>query len=329
MKVRNLMDVKVQVFDNVQDKVPGSVMTVGEVLKFGKRYSGLIDKARLYSDKRNAEEEAVYKDLKNRMFCWLPSALCKGNKSEIVHSYPVICLDIDKQDNEGMDIETVKDQLISLPWIYYVGLSFGGKGVFALALIEDSFYYSEHFHAMEDFLKDKLGLVIDRQCSNVNRLRFISYDDDARVKDMDADVIPFKELKWNNKQFIDETLQLDLFRTDKKRDLPDVLQDDTFCAAVIDYCIDKLFYQSGGRTSGWMQDLSACKSLGCEGENLALRLSRQSSGYKSDADVLQVFNHKKTFSRRENVTKFFKICKEHFSRQNKNWILAIKEIYGL
>lgn len=329
MKVKYLMNLDVQVFNNLSVKTHSSVMKTHEVLLFGQRYRGFIDKAREYSGKETKEIEHTYKEMKSRMFCWLPSAICNGDKSNIVHTFPVLCLDIDKQDNEGMDIETVKDKLIELPFIYYVGLSFGGRGVFALAFIEDAFYYSEHFHALEDYIYDNLGLVIDSQCGNANRLRFISYDDNPRMKDMEDDVKPFKELKWNNKQFIDETLQLDLFNNNKKKDLPDLLDDDKFCWAVIDYCIDKLYYHSGSRTNGWIQDLSACKSLGIAGEDLALRISRQSAGYVSDADVLKVLNHKHTYSRRENITKFFKLCKEHFNNQNRNWIFAIKELYEL
>ena len=324
MIVKQLLDIKVQVFSTVNERVPNKIMTTREALEYGLNYKGLINKARSFA----GVDDLKYKETKMRMFAWLPTACISGNKSNIVHTYPVLCIDIDQKDNQDMDIESIKDKLIELPFVYYVGLSIGGKGVFALALIEDENYYQEHFNAMKDYMKTRLGLIIDPQCGNKNRLRFMSYDNEPRIKDDNTTIKPFTELKWNEPDFIDSTIQFNLFVKPKK-EMPDLLEDDNFCYAVVDFCIDKLHYQSGGRTTGWIQDLSICKSLSLHGEDLALRISRQSNGYVSDKDVLGVYNHKATYTNRSGLTKFFKLCKDYFSSQNKNWIYSIKELYGL
>lgn len=323
MKTKELLDLKIQVFNTVNDHKPNMIMTVRDALQYGKRYKGLIDKARQVVD-----DTAAYKDIKMRMTAWLPTALCQGNKADIKYVYPVLCIDIDGKDNPDMNIDNVKDQLIELPFIYYVGLSIGGRGVFALAYIDDPIYYQEHFDAIKDYIHTHTGLNIDAQCSNTNRLRYMSYDDDSRIKKDDDDIYPFTEIKFKNAVTTDETIQFSLF-SKPKHDYPDLLDDDRFCFAVVDFCIDNLNYQTGGRTTGWMQDLSACKSLGHIGEELALRISRQSNGYVSDNDVLKTLNHKTTFSNRNGLTKFFRLCKEHFAAENKNWIFAIKELYEL
>ena len=324
MIVKQLLDIKVQVFSTVNERVPNKIMTTREALEYGLNYKGLINKARSFA----GVDDLKYKETKMRMFAWLPTTCISGNKSNIVHTYPVLCIDIDQKDNQDMDIESIKDKLIELPFVYYVGLSIGGKGVFALALIEDENYYQEHFNAMKDYMKTRLGLIIDPQCGNKNRLRFMSYDNEPRIKDDNTTIKPFTELKWNEPEFIDSTIQFNLFVKPKK-EMPDLLEDDNFCYAVVDFCIDKLHYQSGGRTTGWIQDLSICKSLSLHGEDLALRISRQSNGYVSDKDVLGVYNHKATYTNRSGLTKFFKLCKDYFSSQNKNWIYSIKELYGL
>lgn len=324
MTAKKLLELKVQVFNTVNDTVPSQIMTVKEALSFGHRYKELIDKARVYA----GVDDIKYKETKMRMFTWLPTACINGDKSNIVHTYPVLCIDIDKKDNPDIDMDTIKDTLINLPFIYYVGLSIGGKGIFALAYIDDVMYYEEHFNAMKDYMKTNLGIVIDAQCGNRNRLRFMSYDDNQLMKDDNTVIYPFTELKWNTSEYMDTTCQFSLFPK-QKTEMPDLLEDDNFCYAVVDFCIDKLNYQSGGRTTGWIQDLSICKSLPVQGEYLALRISRQSPGYVSDKDVLTVFNHKRTFVNRTGLTKFFKLCKEHFNRQNKNWISAIKDLYAL
>lgn len=327
MKTSTLLNAKIQVFSTVNDKTPCQLMSVGEVLEFGKNYKELIDKARRLYD----TDTDAYRKTKMRMFAWLPSTLCGKDKSNVVHTYPVMSIDIDGKDNPDVDVEELKERLIGLPFIYYAGLSIGGKGVFALALIDDPTYYEEHFHAMEDYMRDNLGVVIDPQCSNSNRLRYVSYDDNPRIKDLDDIVEPFKELKWDISYHDGTPLQMSLFTT-KKTDLKrgeDLISDDRFCYCVIDYCIDKLHYQSGKRTGGWLQDLSICKSLGVAGEELAVRISRQSPGYVSDNDVLKTFNHRKTFVNRQGMTKFFMLCRDHFKLSNRHWIYAIKEIYEL
>ena len=326
MIVKNLLDIKVQIFNTVNEPVPNQIMTVRDALQYGNHYKGLIDKARLLC----GVDDNEYKATKMRMFAWLPTALISGDKSHIVHTYPVLCIDIDKKDNPDIDVENIKQRLIELPFIYYAGLSIGGQGIFALAYIDDVSYYQEHFNAMKDYMLNNLGLTIDSQCGNTNRLRFMSYDNNPCIKDDNDNIKPFCELKWSQPEFEDHTMQFNLFFKPKsKQHTVDLLEDDNFCYAVVDFCIDKLHYQSGGRTTGWMQDLSACKSLTLYGEDLALRISRQSSGYVSDSDVLKTFYHKGTYCNRNGLTKFFKLCKEHFAIENRNWIYAIKELYGL
>jgi hypothetical protein len=261
------------------------------------------------------------------MFAWLPSAIVENDKSNIIYIYPILCIDVDGKDNIGVDMSIVKEQLFSLPFVYYVGTSIGGNGVFALTLIDDPLYFKEQFYAMEEYLLNNFNIKVDSQCCNANRLRYCSYDEEPLVKDEDTEIIAFTEVKF--KSVVKKNTDiLSLFKPTTK-DLPDLLSDDNFCYAVIDFCINKLFYQSGNRTGGWLQDLSACKSLGISGEDLALRLSRQSSSYISDADVIKTLNHKSTYARRENIVKFFKLCKEHFNKEHKNWIYSIKEMYNL
>ena len=87
-----------------------------------------------------------------------------------------------------------------------------------------------------------------------------------------------------------------------------------------------MFYQSGKRTEGWIQDLGLLKLFGCEGEQLALQLSRQSQGYVSDVDVLRTLHKGGLNSQRERMSKFFKMCKDTLG---KGWIYKIKEMYKL
>lgn len=317
MTVKQLLDAKIQVFNTVNDNSPATVMSTRDALSYGFKYKPLINKARsLYFADSNS-----YRETKNRMFAWLPSTLIKDNKSNIVHTYPILCIDIDGKDNPDMDLEEAKQQIFSLPFVYYVGLSIGGNGFFALAYIDDILYFEEQFNAMKDYIFNKFNLKIDAQCKNPNRLRYISYDENPLIKDEDTVIPPFTDIKFE----IKVTYTPSLF-SQNKTNTEDLINDDRFCISVLDYCINKLCYQTGKRSEGWIQDLGLFKLFGSEGEQLALQLSRQSQGYVSDMDVLNTMHKGRLNSRRERMSKFFKMCKDHLG---KGWIYKIKELYGL
>lgn len=319
MTVKSLLDIKIQMFNTYSENVPSQIMSIRDILSYGLKYKPLIDKARtLYWTDKNG-----YKSIKDRMFVWMPSAVTGTNKSDTRHIYPILCIDIDGKDNPEMDIERAKADIFSLPFVYYVGLSIGGNGFFALAYIDDPLYFEEQFAAMEDYIMDKFGLKIDSQCKNPNRLRYVSYDDNPLIKDESQMVSPFTSVKFKTTiQY--KPISTTLFGHSGSSD--DLINDDRFCISVLDYCINKLHYQTGKRTEGWIQDLGLLKLFGCEGEQLALQLSRQSQGYISDADVLHTLHKGGLKSRRELMTKFFGMCKNYLG---KGWIYKIKEEYNL
>lgn len=318
MTVKELLNLKIQVFNTYTDKYPSQVMTTIDALQYGLSYRPLIDKARnlYWTDKTE------YKSTKDRMFVWMPSALVGTDKSQTKHIYPVVCIDVDGKDNPEIDIETAKKQIFSLPFVYYAGLSIGGNGFFALAYIDDPIYFTEQFTALSEYISDNFNIKIDSQCSNANRLRYMSYDDNALIKDMSETIVPFTSVKFKHNVQYNPVIQT-LFTSN---DNDDLINDDNFCIAVLDYCINKLFYQSGKRSKGWIQDLGLLKLFGMQGELLALQMSRQSPGYVSDEDVLKTFHKGRLNSKRERMAMFFKICKNHFG---KGWIYQIKDLYSL
>lgn len=319
MTVKDLLNIKIQVFNTFSDKYPSQTMSTIDALQYGLKYRPLIDAARrtYWTDK------IKYKSIKDRMFVWMPSALVGADKSQTKYIYPVVCIDVDGKDNPDIDIETAKKQIFSLPFVYYAGLSIGGNGFFALAYIDDPMYFTEQFAALSDYISDNFNIKIDSQCSNANRLRYMSYDDNAMIKDMSETIVPFTSIKFKSNIQYKPVIQTLFASNDTTNDLID---NDNFCIAVLDYCINKLCYQSGKRSEGWIQDLGLLKLFGAQGEMLALQMSRQSQGYVSDEDVLKTFHKGRLNSRRERMIRFFKMCKDHFG---KGWIYQIKDLYEL
>lgn len=83
----------------------------------------------------------------------------------------LICLDI---DNIG-DPESVKSDLAQYPFIYYAGLSCSGKGLYAVVKIKNPSQHKEYYRAMVEYFKER-GIILDKQCSDISRLRIVSYD---------------------------------------------------------------------------------------------------------------------------------------------------------
>lgn len=135
-----------------------------------------IDRIRATDKKTN---KTLYSNLKEKIPTFTPSIICSGKTTKdanIIKYNNLICIDIDAQDNEGMTTDKMKDILKHLPYIAYISLSVGGKGVYCIIPISGTIQdFKKHFYAIrEDFLK--LGLKIDDAPSNIKSQRYISYD---------------------------------------------------------------------------------------------------------------------------------------------------------
>ena len=126
-----------------------------------------------------SKDEIAYKQAKEKVLSFTPSCVCKGKTAkEVAHVNNLIAIDLDEKDNKGLSIEEMRKKINSLPFVMYSSLSVGGKGMYALIAISENNKndFKGVFNALnEDFIK--LGLKLDSSCVNVNRERYISYDD--------------------------------------------------------------------------------------------------------------------------------------------------------
>lgn len=126
-----------------------------------------------------SKNEIAYKKAKAKVLSFTPSCVCKGETAkEVEHVNNLIAIDLDAKDNENITIEEMRKKINSLPYVMYSSLSVGGRGMYALIPIldENKNDFKGVFKALEeDFIK--LGLKLDSSCVNVNRERYMSYDD--------------------------------------------------------------------------------------------------------------------------------------------------------
>ena len=168
---------------------PIESIPLAEFLKLGEQYQDVIETIRSTKDKGQRNQ------LKLRR---LPAATISatfssrgkddilGNK--LLHYNGLMVLDFD-----GVaDIEDAKKRLADIPYIYYAGLSVSGKGLFAIVPIDTDDYrmHKVFFEALQEEML-QLGFVVDKACSDVTRLRVLSYDPAPYVnEDCEVFVLP-------------------------------------------------------------------------------------------------------------------------------------------
>lgn len=126
-----------------------------------------------------SKDEIAYKQAKSKVLSFTPSCVCASTTAkEIKQINPLIAVDIDAKDNEGVSIEEMRKKINSLPFVMYSSMSVGGRGMYALLPISESNKndFKGVFNAINEDFK-ALGLTLDSSCVNVNRERYMSYDD--------------------------------------------------------------------------------------------------------------------------------------------------------
>lgn len=170
-KTMDIFQTHISVYNGVTDNT-GTIMPLGTFL-FCKEYKDDILRLRTVFDK----------DERNALKRSLPQATISGifsptrAKNNLSLQSGLICVDIDAQDNPDiLDWETLKQDLSVLPQIAYCALSVSGKGLFLVIPLRYPEKHLQQFRQLQiDFRK--MGIMIDSACSDITRLRCLSYDE--------------------------------------------------------------------------------------------------------------------------------------------------------
>ena len=148
-------------------------------IKTGRKHKEEIEAVRSIDRQANERE---YKKAKEKVLSYTPSCLCPNGGSakaeNVFHVNNLIAIDLDAKDNEGVTLEEMRTKINSLPYVMYSSISVGGKGMYALLPISENNKndFKGVFKALEEDF-NKIGLKLDSSCVNVNRERYMSYDD--------------------------------------------------------------------------------------------------------------------------------------------------------
>lgn len=236
----------------------------------------------------------------------------RSNNSLVAPSH-IYCIDIDH-----CDVDKTKSILFSLPYVWCVGVSTSGDGVWAFIPINPEGNRSNILRSIIKDLND-LGITADTNVNDLARLRGLGYDENLLIKEGMIDIY-CNELE--EEQLI--SVQPSLPPLKYKKSNNDLLYDDMFCYKAADLAINDFGYTVDSRNK-WLGNLATLSTLGSIGLTLALDLSHNSPSFKSDNDVVKNFNDmsKKAYRSREYMTCYFKVCKENLG---DNWVSIIKNM---
>ena len=167
-----LMQTKVAYMDNVCDK-QSDTMTLQEALTKAATIQDKQAELRALTDKAEMQK---YK--RNNFPAFAPSVVFNQDgttKDNVKQINPIVCIDVDGQDNNYMSTDRMKDIVSKINSVFYAQESASGKGIFCLIQIENTNQFKGHFNALQEAFKAN-GLIIDEQCSDINRKRFVAYD---------------------------------------------------------------------------------------------------------------------------------------------------------
>lgn len=174
----NILDSPVSIFANYNTPSNPKTVTLKQFLTSTK-YRAEVECIRATDDKAERDK------LKATLPAITPSGLFsyRAVGSLVKHS-GLICLDIDYKGNEAIgNFFELKEQLVKIPNVAFCIKSVSEKGYAVGIPIAYPERHGQHFDALKRIFWEKIGLVVDKACRDVSRLRGYSYDDDAYLNE--------------------------------------------------------------------------------------------------------------------------------------------------
>jgi len=174
------LDRLISCYDGVFDKEPRNITLREFLFHMSEQHKERIMQLRTCS--RKQERDYIKKSL--------PQATISGvfdgaRKAENLAEYSgLICIDIDAKDNPDVPgFEHLKENVLSrISEVAYAGHSVGGKGFFAIIPLKYPKLHRLQFMQLEKEFAG-IGITIDAACSDVCRLRCLSYDEAPYVNE--------------------------------------------------------------------------------------------------------------------------------------------------
>ena len=283
---QDIFDTEVSIYNGVRD-VYGTTCKLRAFL-FNEKHVLKIEHLRTLQTKE--ERNAIKRRLPQACISGIFQPTRKADN--LVKHSGLICLDVDRKDNQDIDNwDEMKQELSKLPQIAYISLSVSSNGYFVIIPLRYPDYHKGQFEQLKrDFAK--MGITIDPACGDVTRMRCLSYDPHPYIN---PDAVPYEGYYVEPKPFISYQYSGN-----------DILDKVAKCcerieANSIDITGD---YQS------WFTVGCALASLGEQGRQFFHVCSSQNNKYNR-ADTDKKFTNLLRTGKRISIGSFFEICKDY------------------
>jgi len=303
MKVQDIINQQVNVFKcGTNSSRPYYTSTLIDFLyTTTERSRAKID----YLRKLNKQDEKAAKKYKSENL--LACTVCGTFKGRRVvgcidKKTGIIAIDIDLSRNPQLDVKKAKRDVMRLPSVFLSQLSCRGEGIYCLVYYNSEHYIGYVFNALRDDFK-KIGYNIDPDCSDITRLRYVSYDDNILVKQGD---IPCYE---NWKDDVAERYEIEDEWQMTKQDVKDIVVCVFIMCDYLNYTSDEYY--------DWLLDGFRLATLPNKEVGLMLfkKISECSDNFVSYEDVENKFNEcLRTTTYKTNILGYY--------------INRVKEVYG-
>lgn len=304
MKVKELLNQKTDIFKPIKDKDGYYYSYTTSIIDFFTNITNQNKYKVEYLRKINLEDEVKAKKYKkDELIGATISATFNKRRvtGDVKEKTGIIVIDIDKGNNPDLDVNKAKQDVMKLPYVFFTSLSCRGEGIFCLVHYDKEKYIGYIFNALKNKFKE-IGYIIDKQCSDITRLRIVSWDDNILVKN---DVEMFDEILVEEK----EPYEVDEDWVLTKQDLKDIV--------VCVYVLVRYNKYTSNDYNEWLLDGFRLATIPNKevGLKLFTIISEYSDNFKSYEDVREKFSEcRRTTTYKTNILGYY--------------INKIKEIYG-
>lgn len=191
----------------------------------------------------------------------------------------IIVIDIDKDKNEGLDVEKAKKDIMAKHQSSMLAMkSCRGEGLFVLIYYNKENNFKDTFNSLyDDFLE--MGYIIDN-CKDETRLRYISYDDNILIK--------------NEVERYEKTKHIEIERSnnyDPEGDEWIMAKDDVKDIIIAVYALVKFHGYTADDYNEWLLEGFRLATLPNKEVGLKLfqLISENSDNYEGPSDVVEKF----------------------------------------
>ena len=187
----------------------------------------------------------------------------------------LMTVDIDKKDNESVDINKLREFVQSLPYVFTTQMSISGQGFYAIICITDTNKTKSYYKAISQTWKNLYGINIDNSACNIARARIISYNSDAESWFNDNVYV------WT-KEYIEPTTNTEQTSVFQQSNIDNEFMLERTHKA-IRYCADNGYYAKTYNEWYWL----ACDcSNFSDGEDIFIRFSENYPNKKDSLDKI-------------------------------------------